>query len=134
MPGRYQHQDELDRLIEAWTLEYDHYQIMHILQEVGIPAGPVLDAKKLVEEPHLNERGLYETVTHPEVGTHPYVGMYARFSKTPGSIRKPAPCLGEDNQYVFGELLGLSPEEMAQLEEQGIIGTKPSMEQQGGMY
>ena len=132
--GRYQHQDELDRLIETWALEHDHYQVMHILQEVDIPAGPVLDAKELVEEPHLNERGLYETVTHPEAGTHPYVGMYAKFSRTPGSIRKPAPCLGEDNQYVFGELLGLSQEEIAQLEEQGIIGTKPSLEQQGSMF
>ncbi len=131
--GRYQHQDELDRLIEVWTVKHDHYQVMRILQQADIPAGPVLDAKELVEEPHLNERGLYETLTHPEVGTHPYIGMYARLSKTPGSLRKPAPCLGEDNQYVYGELLGLSPEEMAQLEEQGIIGTKPSMEQQGGM-
>jgi len=60
--------------------------------------------------------------------------MYAKFSKTPGSIRMPAPCLGEHNQYVFGELLGLSQEEMVQLEEEGIIGTKPSEEQQGGMY
>ena len=132
--GRCQHQDELDKLTEAWTVEHDHYQVMRILQQADIPAGAVLDAKELVEEPHLNERGLYEMVTHPEVGTHPYIGMYARLSKTPGSIRKPAPCLGEDNQYVYRELLGLSPEEMAQLEEQGIIGTKPSMEQQGGMY
>ncbi len=132
--GRYQHQDELDKLVETWTIQYDHYEIMHILQRADVPAGPVLDAKELVEEPHLQERGLFEMVTHPETGTHPYVGMYARFSKTPGSIRMPAPCLGEHNQYVFGELLGLSTEEMAQLEEQGIIGTQPSEEQQGGMY
>ena len=59
--------------------------------------------------------------------------MYAKFSKTPGSIRTPAPCLGEHNQYVFGDLLGLSQEEIAQLEEEGIIGTNPSAEQQGGI-
>ena len=132
--GRYQHQDELDRLIEAWTLNYDHYQVMRILQQADIPAGPVLDAKELVEEPHLNERGLFEMVTHPEAGTHPYIGMYAKLSKTPGSIRMPAPCLGEHNRYILGELLGLSQVEMAQLEEQGITGTNPPVEQQGGMF
>ena len=130
--SRYQHQDELDRLIEAWTLKHDHYEVMHILQQANIPAGPVLDAKELVEEPHLNERGLFEMVTHPEAGTHPYIGMYAKLSKTPGSIRMPSPCLGEHNQYVFGELLGLSQEEITQLEKEGIIGTNPAAEQQGG--
>ncbi len=132
--GRYHHQDELDRLIETWTIQHDHYQIMHILQRADVPAGPVLDARELLEDPHLQQRGFFEMVTHPEMGTHPYIGMYARFSRTPGSIRLPAPCLGEHNHYVFGELLGLSAEEILQLEKQKIIGTQPSEEQQGGMY
>jgi crotonobetainyl-CoA:carnitine CoA-transferase CaiB-like acyl-CoA transferase len=126
--SRYQHQDELDKLIETWTTKHDHYEVMHILQQADIPAGPVLDAKELVEEPHLNERGLYEVVTHPETGTHPYIGMYAKFSKTPGSIRIPAPCLGEHNQYVLCTLLGLSQDDLAQLEESGVIGTTPSVD------
>ena len=133
-PGRYQHQDELDRLIEAWTLEHDHYEVMRILQQADIPTEAVLDSKELVEEPHLNERGFYEMVTHPEAGIHPYIGMYAKFSKTPGSIRMPAPCFGEHNQYVFGELLGMSQEEMVQLEKEGVIGTNPPIEQQGAVY
>ena len=132
--GRYRHQDELDRLVEGWTVQHDHYQVMRILQQADIPAGPVLNARELVEEPHLNERGLYETVTHPEAGTHAYVGMYARLSKTPGGIRTPAPCLGEHNHYVLGEMLGMSDEEIARLEELGIIGTEALPEQQGGMY
>ncbi len=57
------------------------------------------------------------------------VGMYAKLSKTPGSIRTPAPCLGEHNQYVFGKFLGLSQEEMAKLEKEGIIGTSPLVDQ-----
>jgi len=132
--SRYQHQGELDSLIEAWTLKHDHYEVMDVLQQAGIPAGPVLDAKELVEDPHLDERGLFEMVTHPEAGTHPYIGMYAKLSKTPGSIRLPAPCLGEHNQYVFRELLGLSQEEITGLEEEGIIGTDPPAEQAGGMF
>ena len=66
---------------------------MNILQQADIPAGPVLDAKELMADPHLEARGFFDTVTHPEAGTHPYIGMYAKFSKTPGSIRKPAICL-----------------------------------------
>ncbi len=132
--ARYQNQKELDGLIEQWTLKHDHYEIMRILQKADIPAGPVLDSKELLEDPHLNERGFFETVTHPEAGSHTYIGMYAKLSKTPGSIRKPAPCFGEDNEYVFGELLGLSSEEMDQLEKEGVIGTDPDEEQPGGMF
>ena len=134
MLSRYLNQKELDGLVEEWTIKHDHYEIMHILQKADIPAGPVLDAKELLEDPHLNERRFFQTVTHPEAGSHPYIGMYAKLSKTPGHIRKPAPCLGEDNQYVFGELLGLSKEEMDQLEKEGIIGTDPVEEQEGGMF
>jgi crotonobetainyl-CoA:carnitine CoA-transferase CaiB-like acyl-CoA transferase len=60
--------------------------------------------------------------------------MYARFSRTPGSIRMPAPCLGEHNRYVLGEMLGFSEEEIDELEELGIIGTEALPEQQGGMF
>jgi len=134
LPGRYYHQDELDRLLEAWTVEHEHHAVMHILQGAGIPAGPVLNAKELTEDPHLRERGFFETVTHPEAGTHEYIGMYARFSRTPGSIRMPAPCLGEHNRYVLGEILGMPAEEIAELEDMGIIGTEALPEQQGGMF
>ena len=132
--GRYANQDELDRLVEAWTVKGDHYRAMRILQEAGVPAGPVLDAAELVSEPHLNGRGFFETVTHPEAGTHPYVGMYAHVSGTPGSIRKAAPCLGEDNRLVLGQMLGMTDEELARLEAEGVIGTEAAEEQQGGKF
>ena len=132
--GRLKHQDELDRLIEGWTKECDPFEVMRILQKAGIPAGPVLDAKQLVEDPHLKERGLFEWVTHPEAGTHPYIGMSAKLSETPGSIRRPAPCLGEHNEYVLGELLGLSKEEIAELEKARIIGKTPFPDQPRGMF
>jgi len=132
--ARYANQDELDRLIEAWTLENDAYEVMRILQEAGIPSGPVLDAQELLGEPHLDQRGVFQTEEHPEAGIHPIVGAFARFSKTPITVRTPAPCLGEHNEYVFGQLLGMSAEEIARLEEKGIVGTRPSEVQQGSMY
>jgi crotonobetainyl-CoA:carnitine CoA-transferase CaiB-like acyl-CoA transferase len=132
--GRWHHQDELDRLVEAWTVQHDHYEVMRILQGAGVAAGPVLDARELIEEPHLNARGAFEEVTHPEVGRHPYVGMYAKFSRTPGHIRSPAPRLGEHNRLVLGDMLGLSSEEIARLEELGVVGTEPAEEQQGNLF
>ena len=132
--GRFQLQDEVDCLIGDWTIKQGSYEIMRVLQKAGIPAGPVLDAKGLVEEPHLEARGAFESIAHPDAGTRPYVGMYAKFSKTPGSIRFPAPCFGEHNQYILGTMLGLSQEEIAGLEKEGIIGSEPSPEQPGGMY
>ncbi|UCB43737.1 MAG: hypothetical protein JSV77_03570, partial [Dehalococcoidales bacterium] len=76
----------------------------------------------------------FQVTNHPEAGVHSEIGAFARFSKTPIEIRMPAPCLGEHNEYVFGQLLGMSSEEMTYLEKQGIIGTTPSEVQQGSMY
>jgi crotonobetainyl-CoA:carnitine CoA-transferase CaiB-like acyl-CoA transferase len=131
--GRYENQDELDKLIETWTIDHDHYEIMYLLQKAGIPTGAVLDAKELIEEPHLKAREFFELTKHPIAGTHPEITAYALFSKTPISIRTPAPCLGEHNQYVFKQVLGLSEAQITELENKGIIGTRPSLEQQGSM-
>lgn len=132
-PGRYDNQDELDKLIAAWTVRHDHYSAMRILQAAGVPAGAVLDAKELIEEPHLNARGIWETVPHPVAGARPEIGPFALFSRTPIRIRTPAPCLGEHNEFVFGKLLGVSEEEIRALEEKGVTGRKPAEEQQGSM-
>lgn len=83
-----------------------------------------MDPAQLCRDPHLRERGYFEIVTHPEAGTHPYAGMTWKMSKTPGSIRMPAPTLGQHNDYVFGTLLGLSKDEIAQLEAENYIGTE----------
>ena len=122
--GRWANQDELDRHVEEWTLGHDRYEVMHILQDAGVAAGPVLGAADEFDDPHLNERGFFLEVTHRETGTHRYPGMFFRYSKTPAGIRIPPPCLGEHNDYVFGEILGMSREEIARLEEEHVIGTE----------
>jgi len=122
MAGRLAHQDELDGLIGEWTLERDPYEIMHLLQKAGVAAGPVLTPGDLCRDPHLEERGFFREVTHRETGTHRYPGMSFKFSRTPADIRIPPNCLGEHNEYVYGELLGMSPEEIAELERGQLIG------------
>jgi hypothetical protein len=77
--------------------------------------------------PQMQERGYYElaTSTDPHVGTRPYTGMWQRFSRTPGNIRHAAPLLGEHNEWVFGELLGITKDELEKLAGDGVIATAP---------
>jgi len=123
--GRWHNQDELDKLIEEWTIEHDHYEVMNILQKAGIAAGPVITSAELLTDPHLRERGTFQKVDRAIVGTHPYPIPTApmRLSKCQVSIRRPAPLLGEHNDYVFGKLLGMSKEEIQSLTDDQIIGT-----------
>jgi crotonobetainyl-CoA:carnitine CoA-transferase CaiB-like acyl-CoA transferase len=85
----------------------------------------VLSAKELFADVHLQEREFFEVSTHPEAGTHPYYSRPMQLTKTPLRTNRPAPCFGEHNHYVFGELLGLSDEEIADLTRQEIVSTHP---------
>lgn len=123
--ARYRNQDELDQIIEAWTRQLTHFDVMRLLQAAGVTAQAVVTVPELLEDPHLEERGFWETSTHPEAGTHRYYGRPMRFSRTPGTTRRPAPCFGEHNEYVLGEVLGLKQEELEQLERDEIIGKTP---------
>ncbi|MDD5189841.1 MAG: CoA transferase [Dehalococcoidales bacterium] len=122
--GRYRHQDELDKLVTAWTLTQDNFSVMHLLQSVGVTAGPVVSPSTVYSDPHLQARGFFKEVTHRETGTHSYPGMFFKFSRTPAEVRLPPPCLGEHNAYVLTELLGISEDEYAALEKDNIIGTE----------
>ena len=64
-------------------------------------------------------------ISHPEIGTYPYHGIEFHLSKTPGKVRMPAPCFAQHNDYVFGKLLGISSEEIAQLTKEQVIGPVP---------
>jgi crotonobetainyl-CoA:carnitine CoA-transferase CaiB-like acyl-CoA transferase len=125
LPGRWQNQRALDEMLSAWTRGHDHYQAMQLLQDHGVPAGPVLTAGEVIVDPHLEARGFWDTVDHPEAGTYRQVSTPWRLSKSPRRVTTPAPGLGEHNGYVLGELLGLSVEEIATLAAEGIIGTHP---------
>jgi crotonobetainyl-CoA:carnitine CoA-transferase CaiB-like acyl-CoA transferase len=125
LPRRRRHQAALDEIIATWTCGRDHYQAMHILQMHGVPAGAVLTAGEVISDPHLEARQFWDTVDHPEVGAYRQVTTPWRLSRTPRRAAIAAPGLGEHNGYVLGELLGLSASEIAALEAEGIIGSRP---------
>ncbi len=119
--GRWRNQAELDRLIEGWTLNYTPKQVTNMLQQAGVAAFPSLSNRGLVEDPHLNHRGFFEEWDHPEMGKRKYDAVLWKMSKTPGKINRHAPLVGEHNNYVFGELLGLSQDEIDRLIKEKVI-------------
>ena len=123
--SRWRNQDALDRRIEEWTSEHDHYEVMQLLQKAGVAAGALLNPAELLEDPHLKARDFFEEVDRAEVGKYPYPRCPIRLSKSPVSTRMPAPCLGEHNEYVLKQLLNMSQEEITRLAEEKIIGTEP---------
>jgi crotonobetainyl-CoA:carnitine CoA-transferase CaiB-like acyl-CoA transferase len=117
---RMNHQDDLDRKIEAWTSDYTPRQVMYLLQRAGVPAGAVQNAENLFNDPHLRKRNFFVTLDDADVGPVEYPGQFIHLSETPGEVQK---ChqIGEDNDYVFGGLLKISKKEIRLLEESGVV-------------
>ena len=125
---RIEHQDELDRIIAAWTSTQDQYQVMEKLQAAGVPAGPVLNARGLLADPHFRARGFFETVEHAPatgLGSREYIGRGWKLSRDNVAVGGPAPQLGEHNDYVLHEVLGLSKNEIDSLQQEELIGNTP---------
>jgi crotonobetainyl-CoA:carnitine CoA-transferase CaiB-like acyl-CoA transferase len=126
--ARHRSQDELDPIIANWTSTQGQYQVMEALQALGVPAGPVLNARQLLADPHFRARGFFEAVTHPPesgLGRQEYLGRGWKLSGSDLSIGGPAPRLGEGNDYVLRQVLGLGQEEIDKLRLDGVIGETP---------
>ena len=124
--NRRENHDDLDAVISEWTMGQEASEVTLKLQKAGVPAGPVLRGPDLLQDAHYKDRGTFVTVDHPQVGPKQYPGIPWRMSATPGTVRWPSPTLGQHNRDVYGELLGLTGPEIDQLEQTGIIGTKPT--------
>lgn len=118
---RLEHQKELDTLISQWTATKTHYEVMDILQQVGVAAAPCADTEERFFDPHFTERQNIVNVQHPVTGVDFIPNVICNLSESPGEIRRPAPLLGEHNDYVYGELLHLSSEEIERYIKEEII-------------
>ncbi len=119
--GRWQNREELDRLIEQWTVAHTDYEVMERLQQVGVAAIPSFSSRDLCTDPHLKERDAWLDVQHPLIGKQTMAAPPWKLSVTPAGIYSHGPLLGEHNQYVFGELLDMTSAEISQLIEEKII-------------
>jgi crotonobetainyl-CoA:carnitine CoA-transferase CaiB-like acyl-CoA transferase len=120
--GRWEHHDELDAAISAWTAGRDAMDVMRALQDHGVAAGKVMTESDLFADPHVRARDFFVELTLPEAGTHLYPGHQWHPQGTPLRLDRPAPTLGQHNQYVYRELLGYSAAEYERLVREDHIG------------
>ena len=121
MSGRQHHQDEMHPIIEAWTVQYDHYDAARLLQKAGVTAAPTLDAEEVMHDPHLNARGFIAKIDHPEVGEHPISTVPWKMDSSPPPAIGPAPLLGQHTGEILRQLLGLSEGDVEHLAAIGAI-------------
>jgi crotonobetainyl-CoA:carnitine CoA-transferase CaiB-like acyl-CoA transferase len=118
--GRRACHDEIDRGIAAWTRDGDDIELFHRCQAEGVPAGPVLHEHDLYADPHLRARGFFRANTAVDAGTHEYPAHLWHWTG-PELRWAPIAAMGDHNDYVYREVLGLSDEEYAALEADGHI-------------
>jgi crotonobetainyl-CoA:carnitine CoA-transferase CaiB-like acyl-CoA transferase len=116
--------DEIDAMLSQWAGELTKEEAARRLQEAGIPAAPVCTEADLFADPHLHERGFWQLLDHPSAGTHFHPAHNFRLSQTPPIVWRAAPTVGQDNRYVYRELLGVSDDEYQRLEQEGHIGER----------
>ena len=119
---RVQRHAEIKPLIETWTRTQTVDDVVEKMLAAGVPASPINTLDRLVVDPHIAvAREMFVDVQHPKAGRTKLTGAHIKLSATPPSVRVPAPQLGEHNDAVFGGLLGLSADKLAQLRSEGVI-------------
>lgn len=119
--GRWNNQKKLDALIEQWTTRHDKLALMKLLQENGVAAMPSMKAEDLFADPHLAARDAILEIEHPVLGKRRTIAPPWKLTETPAQVFSAAPLLGQDNEYVFRNLLQLSESDYKQLVEDKII-------------
>ena len=119
--GRLEHISQLDQHVADWTRKNTASEIVRLLQDHGVAAMPVMNIEDQFLDPHWQARQTYAEIEHPHLGAEWIYGVPWLLSDTPGSVRSPAPLLGQHNDYVLRQLLGLSGEELERLQVDEVI-------------
>jgi benzylsuccinate CoA-transferase BbsF subunit len=119
--NRKKNEDELDKIVEEWTIKHSPEEVMGLMQSAGVAAGMVANGKDQAEDPQLEHYHFFNQMEHPETGNLSfYHGPLFRLSKLPYELGRP-PLLGEHNDYVYTKILGIPDEEFVQLMEEGVF-------------
>lgn len=123
-------EDELNALVSQWMINRSAEEVESMMQNAGIAASVVEDSRDLFEDPQLQHRGYFRMLDHPVIGVHAHEGPGFILTKTPSQERH-APCLGEHNEYVYKEFIGLSDDEIADLIAEGVITSELNLPEYG---
>lgn len=130
--GRHAHHDQIDHHLNGWTHSRNKLEVFHLLQEHGVPAAPVQNEADTFADPQVNHRGLLRPLRQESTGVYNHPRQAYLFSDMALRWERGAPTLGEDNAYVYKELLGYSEQAYRDLEARGLIGTNYAVERPGG--
>jgi crotonobetainyl-CoA:carnitine CoA-transferase CaiB-like acyl-CoA transferase len=120
-PQRTANADLVDKMVADWFLDHTAEEAQRILDDAGVPVCPIYSIADIFEDPQYQARGDIISPVDPVVGAVPMPAIIPRFSRTPGEVREPGPPLGAHNAEIYGHLLGLSAEEQASLQADGVI-------------
>jgi formyl-CoA transferase len=120
MRARAEREAEVDELIASWTREHTKEEAMQIIGAAGVPAGAVFDTVELMNDPSLAERGIMQSVQHPTTGAVKIPAWPVRFDGTLPRV-EPSPLLGQHSAEVLSGWLGMSPQEIEALRQEGIV-------------
>lgn len=117
LQSRKDHEDELEKLVAEWTMQYSPEEVMQIMQAAGVPAGAVQNVQEIMEkDPQMKERNFLIPLKHPVLGVFNHPNPPYKLSKHKVQIRT-SPCLGEHTEYVCTQILGMSDEEFMDLSQ-----------------
>ena len=119
--GRLDNYGELSKIIAEFTSKRSTGQWMAALEEVKVPCGPIMNLEQVVSDPQVKARNMIVDMEHPQAGTFMVPGVPVKFSETPAEISSFAPMLGEHNFEIYQRELGLSREEVEELQKSGVI-------------
>jgi len=119
--SRGSNQKELDELIGRWTASQTTREILELMERQGVPAGQIYRAPEMLEDPHFIARDAIVTVDHPQFGKLRMQNVAPRLSETPGGVRAPSPALGQHNDEIYLELLGMPRDRYTRLKSSRVI-------------
>ncbi|MBI2863539.1 MAG: CoA transferase [Chloroflexi bacterium] len=123
--SRKENEDELEALVGRWTANRVAEDVMRLLQSAGVPAGMVQTTQDLVDhDPQVRHRRAFEWLEHKEIGLALHNTPAYRLSKTPHHLLKAGPIIGEDNEFVYREILGLTDDDIGDLYAEEVIDTE----------
>jgi benzylsuccinate CoA-transferase BbsF subunit len=119
--NRKKHEDEVNEIVNSWTINLTPEEVMDRMQSAGVPAGVVKNAADIYEDPQLRQRHLFWPLEHPDMGLFTHLGQNFVLSKTPAQARMPSPQIGEHTEYVCTKILGMTDEEFVELASAGVF-------------
>lgn len=121
--ARLERHDEVNNVVANWVKDRTVAEVLQVLGPEGanVPCAPVMTLDRLVTDPHLRAREMIVDLPHAKLGQVPVTGVAFKLSESPGGIDHLGPELGQHNDEIYGELLGLSASEMEQLRSDGVI-------------